>query len=370
MSGDKKKVSIIGSGNWGSTIAKIVGSNVKKFPDVFHEEVRMWVFEELVDGQKLTEIINNEHENVKYLKGHKLPENVVADPDILSTAQDANILIFVIPHQFIEKSCKPLIGKLQKNVVGISLIKGFAIMPEGGIQLISNIIRDTLDNIPVSVLMGANLAPEVASGNFCETTIGCKDAEMGQTFKSLFETENFRVTVVTDVNTVEICGALKNVVAVGAGLIDGLKSGDNTKAAIIRIGLMEMIKYCVEHHKEYESPEVRTNPKLATFFESCGVADLITTCYGGRNRRVAEAFVTTGKSIEELEAEMLNGQKLQGPETAAEVNHIIQKKGLEKDFPLFVSVHKVCTGQMKPQEFLDLLKHHPVHENPGSYSHL
>ena len=76
---------------------------------------------------------------------------------------------------------------------------------------------------------------------------------------------------------------MQNIVACGAGFVDGMKCGDNTKAAVIRIGLMEMIKYCNEHHKEAAQA-----PRLSTFFESCGVADLITTCYGGRNRRVSE----------------------------------------------------------------------------------
>ena len=120
----------------------------------------------------------------------------------------------------------------------------------------------------------------------------------------------FRVTVVKDTNIVEICGALKNIVACAAGFCDGLKMGDNTKAAIIRLGLKEMIKYGDTFYPGGDH---------ATYFESCGVADLITTCYGGRNRKVSEAFVVRKKSVAELETEMLNGQKLQGPETAAEV---------------------------------------------------
>jgi len=361
-----KRVCIIGSGNWGSTIAKIVGDNVVKNEDTFEPEVRMWVHEEMVDGRKLTEIINTDHENVKYLPGHALPPNVVAVPDILEAAHTADILIFVIPHQFIARSCQPLVGKLKPGAEGISLIKGFSIVPTGGIKLMSTIIHEMLDEMPVSVLMGANLAGEVAGGAFCETTIGCNDPNnAGQVYKKLFQTPNFRVSVVDDVSTVEICGALKNIVACGAGFVDGMKCGDNTKAAVIRIGLMEMIKYCTEHHKGGSR-----QPKLSTFFESCGVADLITTCYGGRNRRVSEAFVATGKSLAQLEAEMLGGQKLQGPETAAEVNFMLKQQDLEAAFPLFTAVHKICVGEMKAEEFIDQLRSHPVHENPEEYSHL
>lgn len=150
--------------------------------------------------------------------------------------------------------------------------------------------------------MGANLANEVADEKFCETTIGVKDKKMAPILRDLFQTPNFRVVVSDDVDAVEICGALKNIVACGAGFVDGLGLGDNTKAAVIRLGLMEMIKYVDVFYP---------GSKLATFFESCGVADLITTCYGGRNRKCSEAFVKTGKSIAELEKEMLNGQKLQ-----------------------------------------------------------
>ncbi len=221
----------------------------------------------------------------------------------MDAAADADVYIFVIPHQFIVRALTPLKGKVKPGAVGISLIKGFEIIPSGGIKLLSNTINELLQ-IPVSVLMGkfsfllsifamiirkfsgANLAPGVAAGEFCETTIGCENKSDGAVFKRLFQTPNFRVVVVQDTKTVEVCGALKNVVASGAGFTDGLKYGDNTKAAVMRLGLMEMIKFA---HEFYHGAQ------LATFFESCGVADLITTCYGGRNRRVAEAFVKTGK---------------------------------------------------------------------------
>jgi len=227
--GEKYKICLIGSGNWGSAIAKIVGANVQKF-DYFDKEVKMYVYEEIVNGKKLTEIINTEHENVKYLPGHKLPANVVACPDILQTAQDADILIFVLPHKFVEPTCKPLVGKLKKNAMGLSLIKGFGEKPSGGIILVSEMISNLLD-ISCAVLMGANLANEVAEEKFCETTIGIQCPGFGKVLKSAIQTDNFRVSIVKDTKTVEICGALKNIVACAAGFSDGLGLGDNSKAA-------------------------------------------------------------------------------------------------------------------------------------------
>lgn len=346
-----KKVCIVGSGNWGSAIAKIVGSNTAQNPK-FDKVVNMWVFEEMVDGRKLTEIINNDHENVKYLPGRKLPENVLAVPELLDAAAGADILVFVIPHQFIGRVCDTLKGKIKPNALGLSLIKGVDEGPEG-LKLISDVIKEKL-GIGVSVLMGANIANEVADEKFCETTIGCRNKEDGALLKELMQTRNFRITVVEESDVVEICGALKNIVAVGAGFCDGLGFGDNTKAAVIRLGLMEMISF-----SRLFCTASTVSP--ATFLESCGVADLITTCYGGRNRKVADAFAKTGKSIEELEKEMLNGQKLQGPATAAEVHHILQGKDLHHKFPLFTAVYEICYKGRPVREFIDCLQNHPEH---------
>ncbi|XP_074756686.1 glycerol-3-phosphate dehydrogenase 1-like protein isoform X2 [Athene noctua] len=321
------KVCIVGSGNWGSAVAKIIGSNVKKLQK-FASTVKMWVFEENINGRKLTDIINNEHENVKYLPGYKLPDNV-----------------------FIHKVCDEITGRVPKKALGITLIKGIDEGPEG-LKLISDIIREKM-GIDISVLMGANIANEVAAEKFCETTIGSKILENGLLFKELLQTPNFRITVVDDADTVELCGALKNIVAVGAGFCDGLCCGDNTKAAVIRLGLMEMIAFA----RIFCKGQVST----ATFLESCGVADLITTCYGGRNRRVAEAFVKTGKSIEELEQEMLNGQKLQGPQTSAEVYRILKQKGMLEKFPLFTAVYQICYEGKPVREMISCLQSHPEH---------
>ncbi|KAI8971069.1 glycerol-3-phosphate dehydrogenase [NAD+] [Pilobolus umbonatus] len=326
-----EKVCIIGSGNWGSAIAKIVGTNTARHSDVFDPVVRQWVFEEIVDGQKLTEIINKKHENVKYLKGVPLPHNVVAIPDLVESCQDASLIVFVVPHQFIHGICEKMKGHLAPNARAISLIKGLEITAEGT-RLFSEEISRILD-IPCAALSGANIANEVADEKFCESTIGSANMEDGMIFKKLFDTPYFRINVIQDHVGVQLCGALKNVVAVGAGLSDGLGYGSNTKAAIIRLGLLEMRKF----GQTFFGDAVQTE----TFFESCGAADLITTCNGGRNRKVAEAFVLTGKPIEQLERELLNGQKLQGTLTAQEVNQFLEARNMQKEFPLFHTIYRI-----------------------------
>jgi glycerol-3-phosphate dehydrogenase (NAD+) len=115
MSDVLQKVTIIGSGNWGSAIAKIVGNNVKLNTDKFFKNVDMWVFEEKVDGRNLSEIINEKNENVKYLPGIKLPQNIIANPNLVDSIKNSNILIFVLPHQFLGKLKDEFIKKKLVN---------------------------------------------------------------------------------------------------------------------------------------------------------------------------------------------------------------------------------------------------------------
>ena len=347
MSSALERVAIIGSGNWGSAISKIIGNNITNFPKQFDPIVRMWVYEEsLPDGRLLSHVVNSEHENVKYLPGIRLPSNVLAVTDLIETVKDATLLVFVTPHQFVRGLCQKLKGNISNSARGISLIKGVEVEPNCGLKLISDTIKDEL-SIDVSVLMGANIANEVAQEQFCESTLGYHVHANAETFHKLFNTSYFRVSLARDVVGVELCGALKNVVALGAGFVDGLGLGENTKAAVVRIGLTEMKNFCQLCHEQVQD---------ATFWESCGFADLITTCYGGRNRKVAEALVKSGKSLEELEAEMLNGQKLQGPPAAKEVNAVLKGKNMTHAFPLLTAIYKICFEHAPPKSLIDTLE--------------
>jgi len=339
-----RKVALIGSGNWGTAIAKIIGNNVMKSTQ-FDQTVNMYVYEETVNDQKLTDIINTQHENVKYLPGIKLPENIVAVPTVLEACHNADVFVFVVPHQFVAPICKEMKNNIKANSIGISLIKGLN-QSTNGVEIMSNVISKSL-GINCGALMGANIAHEVAAEKFCESTIGYSEKSCWPMWKELFHCDYFKVNCIDDVRTVELCGALKNAIAVGAGIVDALEGGDNTKAAIIRLGLVEMREFAKLDHN---------NVNEATFFESCGIADLITTCYGGRNRKVAEEFARTGKSFEELEKEMLNGQKLQGPHTAYQAYGVLKEKGVEHKFPLLTSIYRICYEDEKPSTLIKTLE--------------
>merc|ERR1719440_1061039 len=204
----------------------------------------------------------------------------------------------------------------------------------------------------VSVLMGANVANEVARDDFCESTVGFKNDKNGACWQRLLDCPTFRIGTIDDVAGVELCGALKNVVALGAGFCDGLGLGGNTKAAIIRIGLKEMQMFC---EKFYGDCGIQGE----TFLESCGVADLITTCFGGRNRKCADIFAKnivagTPKTWDVIEAEELNGQKLQGTGTAKDVMTCIKDAKKEADFPLFCKIHEIAFDGAEPKTITEI----------------
>jgi glycerol-3-phosphate dehydrogenase (NAD+) len=157
-------------------------------------------------------------------------------------AQGATLLIFVLPHQFLGKTCALIRGKHARGARACSLIKGIEFDANGPI-LISSLIKKEMGGMDTSVLMGANVANEVARDEFCESTVGYANRWNGAAWRKLFDCATFRVNSIQDVAGVELCGALKNVVALGAGFCDGLSLGGNTKSAIIRIGLGETIAF-------------------------------------------------------------------------------------------------------------------------------
>jgi glycerol-3-phosphate dehydrogenase (NAD+) len=318
-------------------------------PDVFNTNIEMYVFEETIqeDGKdvKLSEVINRKHENVKYLPGIKLPENINANPDLEASVKDADVLVFLAPHQFVIRQVMAIKDVIKPNAVPVSLIKGGFDVEDGVPKLLTEQIRLALGGArgETSVLMGANLANELAAGKFAESTLGSRGVN-SEKLQKVFNHPTFKVNVVPDIEAVEICGALKNVVALAAGFSDGLDMGNNAKAAIIRNGLME-IRAFVQHFY----PDTQDG----TFFESAGVADLVTTCYGGRNRKCAEAFARSyaeGKprTWDDISKELLNGQQLQGTLTAEEVIPIIKANNLEKLMPIHVATYAIAFENAAP----------------------
>jgi len=163
------------------------------------------------------------------------------------------------------------------------------------------------------------------------------------TFRTLFHRPYFHVRMVSDVAGVSLGGALKNIVALAAGFVDGKGWGDNAKAAVMRVGLLEEVKFGLEFFGQTCRGETFTE-------ESCGVADMITSCASGRNFRCAKMATERGVSVAEIEKTELNGQMLQGTSTAKEVNSFLSSRGRAEDYPLFTAV----IGMFSPNSFVYL----------------
>lgn len=356
------KVCIIGSGNWGTAVAKLVAENTAEKPQIFEKNVQMWVFEEQIEGKNLTSIINEQHENVKYLPGIKLPENLIANPDVVSTVEGADLLVFNIPHQFLPRVCKQLVGKVSPKARAISCLKGLEVNSEG-CKLLSQSITDTL-GIYCGVLSGANIATEVAKERWSETTIAyCVPPDFRgaghdvdeYVLKQLFHRTYFHVRVIQDVAGASIAGALKNVVAIAAGFVEGAGWGDNAKAAVMRIGLKEIIHFA-SYYKKF-GIKALVDPQPTTFTEeSAGVADLITTCSGGRNVKVARYMIEHKVDAWEAEKTLLNGQSSQGILTAKEVHELLENYDLKQEFPLFEATYKVIYENTDVNDFPTVLE--------------
>ncbi|ODQ82137.1 hypothetical protein BABINDRAFT_32429 [Babjeviella inositovora NRRL Y-12698] len=350
------RVCVIGSGNWGTTIAKVIAENTAAKPELFQNEVKMWVFEETINGEKLTDIINTKHQNIKYLPDITLPTNLIADPLVVSTVDQADLIVFNIPHQFLANVCKQIKGKVLPTARAVSCLKGLAVSPEDGCQLLTDFVEAQL-GIHCGALSGANIASEVALEKWSETTIGYtlpadfrgpgKDIDAA-ILKATFHRPYFHVRVVEDVPGVSILGALKNIVAIAVGFVEGSGWGSNAKAAIMRIGLIESIKF-VRFTGYGDCSQTFTS-------ESAGVADLITTCSGGRNVKIGRHMAATGKSAWECEKELLNGQSSQGIITAQEVHEFLLHKGATAEFPLFEATYQIIFGTERIENLPHLLE--------------
>jgi len=299
------------------------------------------------------------------------------------------------PINFCRERCQ-INGYHRPYARGISCIKGVDVA-DGTVTLYSEMVMEKLQ-IYCGALSGANIAPEVAAENFCETTIGYDSPPMdykerdgsprdnmvkvdeqrqnnskpthiklspipkeypaveSSLLKTLFERPYFQVHVVRDAAGVALGGALKNIIALAAGFVAGKKWGENTKAAIIRIGVLEMVEFGRTWFPK--SVDERTFTE-----ESAGMADLIASCNAGRNYRSALRSVEKGVPVEEIEETELGGQKLQGISTARAVHEFLSKEGKLDKFPLFASVYEIIENHNSVEKLPSLLVKNPEAQN-------
>ena len=267
------KIGMIGAGSWGTALAVLLTNN--------GHEVTMWsAIESEID------MLNEKREHVDKLPGVKLPEPMKFSKDLESTVKDKDLLVLAVPSVFTRSTSKQMKEFVAEGQIIVNVAKG---IEEDTLKTLSEIIEEEIPQANVAVLSGPSHAEEVGRGLPTTIVVGAKDKETAQYIQGIFNSNVFRVYISPDILGIELGAALKNVVALAAGMADGLGYGDNTKAALITRGIAEITRLGVVMGGQPE-----------TFAGLSGIGDLIVTCASmhSRNRR-AGILMGQGKTMQE-----------------------------------------------------------------------
>ncbi len=333
-----EKVAVIGAGSWGTTVAGLTA---------VHAPTRLWARD-----AALAAAIDRDRINPRYLAGHLLPEGLGATHRIDEAVADASLVIMAVPSHGFRAVATELAAWLPAGVPVLSLTKG---LERGSHLRMTEVLAELLPDNPTGVLTGPNLASEVAAGQPTAAVVAVQDQVIACRVQDLLLSRTFRVYTSADVPGCEIAGALKNVLAVAAGISDGLGFGDNTRAALITRGLAEMGRL-----------GERLGGDRMTFTGLAGVGDLVATCTSPRSRnRTVGVALGQGRSLADILAEMT--MVAEGVKTARPMVELAGSVGVE--VPIAVQVADLLEGVRSPAEAIAALMERPaVPEFPGGPS--
>ena len=311
------RVTVLGAGSWGTTVASLASKK---------NTTTLWA-----RSPELATEINERHTNESYLKGLSLPDNLRATSDLAEAVHEADLVIVGVPtHGFraVLEAAKP---DVRPWIPVVSLSKGFE---QGSLLRMTEVIKDVLPGRPAAALSGPNIAREIMSGMAAASVIATEDLSVAKELQSVLHRGLFRVYTNHDVVGCEVGGALKNVIAIAAGIAQGLGVGDNTRAAVITRGLTELTRLGVAMGGE-----------LPTFAGLAGMGDLMVTCISphSRNRRVGEEL-GKGRKLDEIMAEM--NMVAEGVKAAALVLELAEKYSV--NMPIAQHIHHVILGAEQP----------------------
>ena len=306
------KICVIGDGAWGTALAVNAVQNK-------HKVVLWGAFPEYLEQMQ------NTRENSKFLPGVKLPGELLFEKDISLALDCSDIIICATPTQFLRSVLKKMAGNIPENAVIVNVAKGIELNTW---LRIGEIMEEELGKINYVDLSGPSHAEEVARGVPTAVTAAGENMEHAKQVQQALMNDKFRIYTSNDVIGLELGGAVKNVFAIAAGIIDGMKLGDNPKAALMARGIAEMGRL-----------GEALGGKRSTFSGLSGIGDLIVTCCSGhsRNRHVGEEL-GKGKKLNEILKEM--GMVVaEGVPTAKGIRVLAQKKGVE--IPIIDEIYSV-----------------------------
>ncbi len=328
-----KRIAIIGAGSWGTALALVAARA--------GNDVRLWAHSaEVADG------LQRERENKIYLPGFALPDSILATNDLAEALTGAEIVLTVVPSHFCRGVYGQMLPHLNPQMIFVNATKGI----ENETQMrIEEVVRDVLKNEfepRYVVLSGPSFAQEVAKDEPCAIVAASHSIDWATEIQQAFSSGRFRVYTNNDVVGVEIAGAIKNVMAIATGAVNGLGLGYNSQAALVTRGLAEMTRLAV-----------KLGGRGETLAGLAGMGDLVLTCFGAlsRNRRVGFEL-GQGRRLEEIISEMR--EVAEGVKTAKAANKLATKLGVE--MPITDGVYQMLYEGKTPRELAVELMERPL----------
>ncbi|NNJ52852.1 MAG: NAD(P)H-dependent glycerol-3-phosphate dehydrogenase, partial [Ignavibacteriaceae bacterium] len=308
-------------GGWGTTLAILLHYNGHK--------VTLWEYQKSYARE-----LNKKRINKDYLPGIKIPDEIIITPDLDESADDKNLIVLAVPSQFLRKVVKKINYSSIRDAVLVSVSKG---IEKDSLMTMSQMLLDVQSSMSenqIGVISGPSHAEEVSHRTPTAVVAASVDVEASKTIQAAFVTSYFRVYSSTDILGVELGGAFKNIIAIGAGIIDGAGFGDNTKAAIMTRGVAEISRL-----------GLAMGARPETFAGLSGMGDLIVTCMSkhSRNRYVGEQ-IGKGKKLNAVIKSM--EQVAEGVDTTRSAKKLAEKFDVET--PITNQVYKILYEEKDP----------------------
>lgn len=320
------KVSILGAGAWGTAIAILLANN--------GNDVTLW---SALPAE--VEVLKNERELKDKLPGAKLPDSVSVSEDLESSCAEKEIIVFAVASPFVRRTAQMAKQYINEGQIIVNVGKG---IEESTFYTLTDILKEELVGADIAVLSGPSHAEEVSRGIPTTCVVGAESKDTAYFIQDVFMSDRFRVYTSPDVIGIELGGSLKNVIALAAGIADGLGFGDNSKAALMTRGIAEISRL-----------GIALGGKMETFAGLSGVGDLFVTCMSEHSRnRKAGYLMGKGYTMEEAMDEVK--QVVEGVYSAKAALGLANKLNIE--MPIVEQINQVLFEGKSPKEAVnDLL---------------
>jgi len=325
----RPNVAVIGAGSWGTTLASICSR---------HGPTAIWARED-----EVVEDINERHANNLYLSGFRLPAALRATRSLQEAVGRCEVVVMAVPSPYFRAVLGQAAPYVQRGVPIVSVAKGFE--PSTLLRM-TEVIAEVIPESTRAVLSGPNLAREIMAGYAAGAVVACTDADVAKRLQGVFNRGLYRVYITQDIVGVEAAGALKNVIAIAAGIADGVGVGDNTRALVISRGLAELTRL-----------GVAMGGQPRTFAGLAGLGDLLVTCISplSRNRYVGEQL-GKGRKLDEIVAEMHT--VAEGVHTCRVILELAERYGVP--MPICREIYRVVhEGSSALEAYRGLVRHPP-----------